>query len=53
MEYFQDDIFPETKVKWKPALTSKEWFSGKNKELKRISLKPADMKACKNNSQTL
>lgn len=47
MEYFQDDIYPDTKIKWEPALTAKEWFAGKNKELKRMSLKPKDMKACK------
>ena len=28
MEYFQDDVFPDTKVTWEPALTATEWFSG-------------------------
>lgn len=44
MEYFQDDLFPDTRVWWEPALTSDQWFAGKNGAQKRLSLRPADMK---------
>ncbi|XP_043284475.1 coronin-7 isoform X2 [Venturia canescens] len=42
-ELFQDDLFPPTKVTWKPTLSSTEWFNGINKHAPRISLKPAGM----------
>ncbi|XP_012283147.1 coronin-7 isoform X1 [Orussus abietinus] len=42
-ELFQDDLFPPTKVMWKPTMTSTEWFSGANKQAPRISLKPPGM----------
>jgi coronin-7 len=42
-ELFQDDLFPPTRVVWKPALTSAEWFGGKDKAPQRISLKPEGM----------
>ncbi len=47
MEFFQDDLFPDTKVTWEPALTSSEWFSGIDKAPKKMSLKPSDMTSCK------
>ena len=47
MEYFQDDLFPDTRVSWEPSLDSSEWFAGINKEQKTMSLKPPDMKPCK------
>jgi len=31
VEYFQDDVFPDTKVTWEPALSASSWFSGKFK----------------------
>jgi coronin-7 len=46
-ELFQDDLFPPTRVVWKPALTSAEWFGGKDKAPQRISLKPEGMDLCK------
>ena len=46
-EYFQDDLFPDTKVTWKAIMTSSEWFSGLNRLSKQVSLRPADMKLCK------
>jgi coronin-7 len=46
-EYFQDDVFPDTKVLWEPTLTADEWFAGIDKEPKRISLKPEGMENCK------
>ncbi|KAL0085171.1 hypothetical protein J3Q64DRAFT_1835582 [Phycomyces blakesleeanus] len=42
-EFFQDDIFVETLDFGHPAQDSASWFSGENKGLKRISLKPDDM----------
>ena len=30
MEYFQDDLFPDTRVSWEPSLDSSEWFAGIN-----------------------
>jgi coronin-7 len=44
-EFFQDDLFPPTKVLWEPTMTSREWFSGNNDDPYRISLKPANMKS--------
>lgn len=43
MDYFQDDLFPDTKVTWEPVLSSSDWFSGSNGSQKTISLKPDDM----------
>ena len=43
-EYFQDDIFPDTRVLWEPCLTSAEWFSGLDTQPKLVSLRPDDMK---------
>ncbi|RZC40501.1 coronin-7 [Asbolus verrucosus] len=42
-ELFQDDLFPPTRVVWKPVLSSSEWFSGRDKAPQRISLKPEGM----------
>ncbi|XP_043945267.1 coronin-7-like [Protopterus annectens] len=42
-EYFQDDIFPDTAVWWKPALTGKAWLSGSSGKHQKISLQPKDM----------
>ncbi|XP_050454882.1 coronin-7 isoform X2 [Cataglyphis hispanica] len=42
-ELFQDDLFPPTKVIWKPTLSAAEWFNGGNKQPPRISLKPPGM----------
>jgi len=28
VEFFQDDVFPDTKVTWEPALSATDWFSG-------------------------
>ncbi|XP_038057415.1 coronin-7-like [Patiria miniata] len=43
-EYFQDDIFPDTRVTWESVLTSHEWLDGKNGIQRRMSLCPPDMK---------
>ncbi|XP_017767884.1 PREDICTED: coronin-7 isoform X2 [Nicrophorus vespilloides] len=42
-DLFQDDLFPPTRITWKPTVTSAEWFSGKDKAVQRISLKPEGM----------
>lgn len=42
-EYFQDDIFPDTAVWWKPALSGKAWLSGSSGRHQKISLQPKDM----------
>lgn len=42
-DLFQDDLFPPTKVTWEPTKTASEWFSGVNRQPKRISLKPPGM----------
>ncbi|XP_011069100.1 PREDICTED: coronin-7 isoform X2 [Acromyrmex echinatior] len=42
-ELFQDDLFPPTKIIWKPTLSASEWFSGGNKQPSRICLKPPGM----------
>uniref|UniRef100_H2ZK42 Coronin n=1 Tax=Ciona savignyi TaxID=51511 RepID=H2ZK42_CIOSA len=44
MEYFQDDIFPDTRDLTKPSMTSQQWLDGDNKQATRISLRPSDMK---------
>ncbi|XP_063970323.1 coronin-7-like [Lytechinus pictus] len=43
-EYFQDDVFPDTKVTWEPVLTGSDWFSGKDGQCRTISLCPEGMK---------
>ncbi|XP_078683818.1 coronin-7-like [Branchiostoma floridae x Branchiostoma belcheri] len=44
MEYFQDDLFPDTRACWEPAMTAQEWLEGGNKVQRTISLQHADMK---------
>lgn len=42
-EFFQDDLFPPTRVTWEPALSAAEWLSGKDKQQRTINLCPAGM----------
>lgn len=42
-EYFQDDIYPPTRVWWEPALSSSTWLAGEDGQQRRASLRPADM----------
>lgn len=42
-ELFQDDLFPDTRVTWEPALTSAEWFAGEDGAVRTISLRPVGM----------
>ncbi|XP_050307808.1 coronin-7 isoform X2 [Anthonomus grandis grandis] len=44
-ELFQDDLFPPTRVTWSPTCSSSEWFTGKDKPVQRISLKPDGMES--------
>lgn len=44
-EYFQDDLFPPTKVLWEPTMTAEEWINGMETSPPRISLKPPSMKS--------
>lgn len=45
-ELFQDDLFPPTRVVWSSTMTANEWFSGKDKISKFISLQPEGMECC-------
>ena len=47
MEYFQDDLYPDTRVTWEPSLTAQQWLSGEDTHPRYISLRPAGMKLCK------
>jgi coronin-7 len=44
MEYFQDDIYPDTRVTWQAALTAQQWLDGGDELQPCISMRPADMK---------
>jgi len=46
--YFQDDIFPPTRVLWTPATSGSAWLEGKDSNPAWISLKPADMPSLSN-----
>lgn len=43
MDVFQSDLFPETRVLWEPTVTKDEWLHGRDKEARRLSLKPKGM----------
>lgn len=42
-EYFQEDIFPPTRVWWEPALSASAWLGGADGQQNRAELRPADM----------
>ncbi|XP_075575030.1 coronin-7 [Pelecanus crispus] len=42
-EYFQDDIYPPTRVWWEPALSSSTWLAGEDRQQRCASLRPANM----------
>ena len=42
-EFFQDDLFPETEITWRPVQTADEYLSGKKPEITKISLQPEGM----------
>jgi len=43
--YFQDDLFPDTKVLWEPTLSAEEWIQGSQKQAPLVSLCPEGMLA--------
>ncbi|XP_071846975.1 coronin-7-like isoform X2 [Apostichopus japonicus] len=44
-EYFQDDIFPDTRASWEWSLEGSDWFNGENgQEQRRVYLGPEGMK---------
>ncbi|XP_076251127.1 coronin isoform X1 [Rhynchophorus ferrugineus] len=49
IELFQDDLFPPTRVTWRPVCSSEEWFDGKDRNPERISLKPEGMESLSDN----
>merc|ERR1719318_2059733 len=50
--FFQDDIFPPTRVLWTPASSGSAWLEGKDSNPAWISLKPADMPSLSNSCGT-
>ncbi|XP_059078882.1 coronin-B-like isoform X3 [Tigriopus californicus] len=42
--FFQDDLFPDTRVTWEPTISAEEWLQGSQKSCSRVSLKPDDMR---------
>ncbi|XP_063854302.1 coronin-7-like isoform X6 [Scylla paramamosain] len=42
-EYFQDDLFPPTRVTWEAVMTSAEWFGGSNRPQHTLSLQPPNL----------
>lgn len=51
--YFQDDLFPPTRILWEPIISGEKWLKGENGEQSWISLKPADMKSLSGEAQIL
>ncbi|XP_067641653.1 coronin-7 isoform X3 [Eurosta solidaginis] len=44
-ELFQDDLFPPTRITWKPTLSADEWFACNDRKPTKISLQPDGMDA--------
>ncbi|OQR76932.1 coronin-7-like, partial [Tropilaelaps mercedesae] len=42
-EFFQDDLFPDTRMTWKPTMTSKQFTDLCSKTPARVSLRPVQM----------
>jgi len=51
--YFQDDLFPPTRVLWEPTLSGSKWLSGETGEPVWMSLKPDDMRSVSGQSQSV
>ena len=43
--HFQDDLFPPTRVLWRPAMLGKDWLAGRTRSARWVSLKPNDLPA--------
>ena len=41
--HFQDDLFPPTRVLWRPAVSGDQWVSGESGDSSWVSLRPGDM----------
>lgn len=46
LNYFQDDIYPDTLCVEEASLTVERWLQGENALQKLCSLKPPNMKSC-------
>ncbi|XP_020715431.1 coronin-7 isoform X2 [Ceratitis capitata] len=44
-ELFQDDLFPPTRVTWKPTMSADEWFACNDRKPTKLSLQPEGMEA--------
>nr|XP_014101527.1 coronin-7 isoform X5 [Bactrocera oleae]XP_014101535.1 coronin-7 isoform X5 [Bactrocera oleae]XP_014101541.1 coronin-7 isoform X5 [Bactrocera oleae] len=44
-ELFQDDLFPPTRVTWKPTMSADEWFACNDRKATKFSLQPEGMEA--------
>ncbi|XP_014101527.2 coronin-7 isoform X3 [Bactrocera oleae] len=44
-ELFQDDLFPPTRVTWKPTMSADEWFACNDRKATKLSLQPEGMEA--------
>jgi coronin-7 len=42
-DFFQDDLFPPTRVTWSETISSSQWFQNINLKPIRMSLKPESM----------
>uniref|UniRef100_A0A670JFN9 Coronin n=1 Tax=Podarcis muralis TaxID=64176 RepID=A0A670JFN9_PODMU len=42
-EFFQDDLYPPTEVRWEPALSAAAWLGGSDGQHRKVSLRPKDM----------
>ena len=41
--HFQDDLFPPTRVLWRPAMQGRDWMAGRTRSARWVSLKPSDL----------
>ena len=46
LNYFQDDIYPDTLCVEESPLTAQQWLQNENGKQKTCSLKPPSMKSC-------
>lgn len=49
LNYFQDDLYPHTLCVEEASITGEQWLNGENAFRKTQSLKPPNMKSCKQN----
>ena len=47
--FFQDDLFPPTRILWEPTLPASEWYGGSVKEAERMDLMPQGMRPLSGN----